>query len=157
MFRTMILCVHRGYLKISVMSEIVLLCYLFKNISYNFTRLAMFWLKHRYSKILNVLMMNIVWPIFLQEFFRRWQFIILNALQAYLMWILYFVVIIFLLTCWCKSQDEFQAVLFLSQFQFAAMRIFFIWLVIKSTVWILGEGVPWLNWCAEVEGKILKK
>ena len=59
-FRTMILCVHRGYLKILDMSEIALLCYLFKNISYNFTRLTMVWLKHRYSKILNVLVMNIV-------------------------------------------------------------------------------------------------
>ena len=58
-FRTKIHCVLcRGYTKISILSEILLLCCLCKNISYNFTRLAMFYLKNLSSKTLNVSMMN---------------------------------------------------------------------------------------------------
>ena len=53
-FRTMRHCVHRRYPTISIFSEVLLLCYLCKNISYSFTTLAMFYLKHRYSKTLDV-------------------------------------------------------------------------------------------------------
>ena len=43
----MIHCVHRGYPTISIFfSEVVLLCCLCKSISYSFTRLAIFYLKH---------------------------------------------------------------------------------------------------------------
>ena len=57
-FRTMKQFVHRRYPAISIFSEILLLCYLCKSISYNFTRLAMFYLKHLCSKTLDVPMMN---------------------------------------------------------------------------------------------------
>ena len=63
-FRTMIHRVHRKYSRISIFSEIRLVCFLFKNINYNFTRLTMFYLKHLYSKTLDVSMMNWDWPIF---------------------------------------------------------------------------------------------
>ena len=63
-FRTMIYCVHRRYPKISLFFEILLLRCLCKNISYNFTRLTMFYLKRLYSKTLDVSMMNRDWHIF---------------------------------------------------------------------------------------------
>ena len=50
----MIHCVHKGYPKISIFSEVLLLCCLCKNISYNFMRLTIFCLKHLYSKTLDV-------------------------------------------------------------------------------------------------------
>ena len=56
-FRTMIHCVQRRYPKISIFSEIVPLCCLCNNISYNFIRL-LFYLKHLYSKALDVSMMS---------------------------------------------------------------------------------------------------
>ena len=49
---------HRGYPKISVLFEIVLVCYLCKNISYNLMRLAVFHLKHIYSKAVDVSMVG---------------------------------------------------------------------------------------------------
>ena len=57
-FRTMTHCVHRRYPKFLIFFEILLLCCLCKDISYNFTRLAMFYLKHLYSETLDVSMMN---------------------------------------------------------------------------------------------------
>ena len=57
-FRTTKHCVHRRSPRISIFSEILLLCYLCKNIGYNFTRMAMFYLKHLYNKTLCVSMMN---------------------------------------------------------------------------------------------------
>ena len=57
-FRTMKHCAHRRYPTISIFSEILLLRCLCKNISYNFTRLAMFYLEHLYSKTLYVSMME---------------------------------------------------------------------------------------------------
>ena len=81
-FRTMKHCVHRRYPTISIFSEFLLLCYLCKNISYNFTRLALFYLKHFYSMTIDVSMMNRWWPIFFLEFFIKWQFVILNKLQT---------------------------------------------------------------------------
>ena len=80
-FRTIIHCVHRRYPKISIFYEFLLLCCLCKNISHNFTRLAMFYLKHLYSKTLDVSMMNRDCPIFFQKFCIRWQFVILNESQ----------------------------------------------------------------------------
>ena len=62
-FRTMKHCVHRRYPTISIFSEILLPCYMCKNIRYNFTRLAMFYLKHLYSKTLDASMMNRDWSI----------------------------------------------------------------------------------------------
>ena len=62
--RTMIQGIHRRYPKISISSEVLLLCWLCKNIIYNFTRLAMFYLQHLCSKTLDVSMMNRDWPIF---------------------------------------------------------------------------------------------
>ena len=61
-FRTIIncVCVRRRYPRISILSEIVLR----KNISNNFRRLAMFYLKHFYSKALNGSLMNRDWRIF---------------------------------------------------------------------------------------------
>ena len=92
-FTTMINCFHRGYPKISVVPEILLPCFLCKNISYNFRRLAMFYLKRLYSKTLDVSMMNRDWPILLQEFWIRWQFVIVNRSQTSLMQMLYFVIL----------------------------------------------------------------
>ena len=92
--RIVIHCVHRGYPKASISFEIILLCCLCKSISYIFTRLTMFYLKHLYSKTLDVSMMNRNWSIFLQEFFIRWQSVILNTSQASFMLILYFIVIL---------------------------------------------------------------
>ena len=57
-FRTMKHCVHRRYPKISIFSEILLLCQLCKNISHKFTRVAMIQLKYLHSKALDVSMMN---------------------------------------------------------------------------------------------------
>ena len=45
-FKTMADCVHRRYSKFSIFSEIQLMCFLIKRISYNFLRLAMLYLKH---------------------------------------------------------------------------------------------------------------
>ena len=56
--------VHRRYPTILIFSEILLLCYMRKIISYNFTRLAVFYLKLLYSKTLDDAMMNRSWPIF---------------------------------------------------------------------------------------------
>ena len=86
----MIYCVHRGYSKISILSEIELLCCLCKIISYNFTRLAIFYLKHLYSKAVDVSMMKRDWSMFFQ-FFLRWQFVILNTSQTSFMFMLYLV------------------------------------------------------------------
>ena len=93
-FRTMILYVHKGYPKISFLSEIVLICCPCKSISYNFTRLVIFYLKHLNSKTLDVSMMNRDWSNFVTEFFIRWQFVILNMSQTSFMLMLYFVVIV---------------------------------------------------------------
>ena len=52
-----------------------------KNISYNFTKLAMFYLTHLCSKALHVPMMNRDWPIVFQDLFVRGQFVIVNKSQ----------------------------------------------------------------------------
>ena len=57
-FRTVTQCVHRRYPKFSIFSESLLLYCLCKNISYGFTRLALFYLRHLYSKTLDFPMMN---------------------------------------------------------------------------------------------------
>ena len=80
-FRTIIHCVHRGYPKISNLSEIILLCWLCKNISYNFTRMSMFYLKHLYNKTFDVSIMDRDWLIFFQKLSITWQFIILHKSQ----------------------------------------------------------------------------
>ena len=49
-FRTLKDCVHRRYPKFSIFSEILLLCCLCKNISYNFLGLVMLYLTHLYNK-----------------------------------------------------------------------------------------------------------
>ena len=49
-FRTMKQCVHRRYPAITIFSEVSLLCFLCENISYNLTRIAIFYLNHVYIK-----------------------------------------------------------------------------------------------------------
>ena len=86
--------VKKGYTKIWILSEIVLLCCFCKNISANSLRLAMLYLKHLYGKSLNVSTMNRDRPIFFQEFFIRWQFVIMKKSRTSFMLVLYFVVIL---------------------------------------------------------------
>ena len=57
-FRTVINWFHRTYPQISILSEIVMLCCLCKNIANNFRRLSMFYLKHFNSKTLDIFVMN---------------------------------------------------------------------------------------------------
>ena len=90
----MIHCVLRRYREILILSEIVILCFMCKGISYKSTRLAMFYLKHLCRKTLDIFMMNRDWSIFLQEFFIRWQFVILSTSQTSFLLMLYFVVIL---------------------------------------------------------------
>ena len=63
-FITMMHCAHRRYPKTSTFFEILLLCCPCKNISCSITRLAMFYLKHLYSKTLDVSVTNRDWSIF---------------------------------------------------------------------------------------------
>ena len=63
-FRTMTHCVRGGYLIFLISSKILPLCSLCKNISYNFTRLAIFCLKFLYGKTLDVSMMSRNCPSF---------------------------------------------------------------------------------------------
>ena len=51
-----------GILKSRFFSEILLLCCLYKNISYSFTRLVMFYMKHLYSMTSDISFMNRDWP-----------------------------------------------------------------------------------------------
>ena len=76
-FRTMKHCVHRRYPAI----QFFLKFYFCVTCVNNFMRLAMFYLKHLYSKTLDVSMMNRERPIFFQELFIRWQFVILIKSQ----------------------------------------------------------------------------
>ena len=57
-FRTMINWFHRAYPKISILSEIVMLYCLCKNITNNSRRLSLLYLKHFNSKALEVFTMN---------------------------------------------------------------------------------------------------
>ena len=63
--------IQRVYRKLLILSEIVLLFCLCKNINHSFMRLSIFYLKHLYSKTLDVSIMNIDWLISFQEFFLK--------------------------------------------------------------------------------------
>ena len=75
------LCLQRVS-EISILSEIVLLCCLCKCVCYNFMRVVMICLKHLYDRTLDVSIMKRNWCIFLQEFFIRWQIVIVSKSEA---------------------------------------------------------------------------
>ena len=102
-FRNIVHYVYRGYTKIPIFSEIALFCYLCKNISCNFMRLVITYLKYLDNKTQDVSMMNRGdWPKFFPGViykitvchFERWQFVILKTTQTSFVLILYFVVIL---------------------------------------------------------------